>query len=78
MWCKRSARVGWAGGAFGDCEINRKFLFLQGRYDDRRFSAYATQEVDLNRDWRKTQEGDSWTATSGYASLRWRASETLP
>jgi hypothetical protein len=25
--------------------------------------------------WRKTVEGESWTTTSGYASLRWRAGD---
>jgi hypothetical protein len=58
-------------------EINREFLFLQGRYDDSRFSGFATQEVDLNRGWRKEQEGSTWTATSTFASLRWRATETF-
>jgi hypothetical protein len=72
---RRWAVTGGAVASYQDGEINREFLFLQGRYDDRRFSAYATQEVDLNRGWRKTQERDSWTATSGYASLRWRASD---
>ena len=72
---RRWALTGGAVASYQEGEINREFLFLQGRYDDRRFSAYATQEVDLNRGWRKTQEGESWTATSGYASVRWRASD---
>jgi hypothetical protein len=56
---------------------NRDFLFLQGRYDDGRFLGYATQEVDFNRGWRKDQEGSAWTATSTFATLRWRAGESF-
>ena len=57
--------------------INRDFFFLQGRYNDRRLSGYLTQEVDMNRGWRKEQEGSTWTATSTFATLRWRAAEAF-
>jgi hypothetical protein len=58
-------------------EINRDFLFLQGRYNDARLSGYVTQEVDMNRGWRRDQEGSSWTASSTFATLRWRAVDSF-
>ncbi len=61
-----------------DGEINRDFLFVQGRYDDRKLSAYLAQEIDVNRGWRKDAEsGDSFTSTSTFASLRYRIEERL-
>ena len=77
-----AAKRRWAvtGGAVVSHEegtINREFLFLQGRYDDHRLSGFLTQEIDINRGWREEQEGDRWTATSSYASLRWRATDTF-
>ncbi len=59
-------------------EINRDFVFLQGRYDDRKLSAWLAQEVDYNRGWRKTAEnGSTFTSTSTFASLRYRFGEAL-
>jgi hypothetical protein len=61
-----------------DGEINRDFVFVQGRYDNRELSAYLAQEVDVNRGWRKTAEGgDTFTATSTFASMRFRFGEAL-
>ena len=59
-------------------EVNRDFLFVQGRYDDRKLSGYLAQEIDVNRGWRKDAEsGDSFTATSTFASLRYRFGDAL-
>jgi len=74
---RRWAMTGGAVASHEEGTINREFLFLQGRYDDRRLSGFFTQEIDINRGWREEQEGDRWTATSGYASLRWRATDTF-
>jgi hypothetical protein len=61
-----------------DGEINRDFVFVQGRFDDRKLSAYLAQEFDVNRGWRKTAEaGDTFTSTSTFASVRFRLGEPL-
>jgi hypothetical protein len=57
--------------------IDRDFVFLQGRYDGARLSAYATEETDVNRGWKKTAEGDTLTLTSAFASLSWRVADDL-
>lgn len=58
--------------SFQEGEINREYLFLQGRYHDARLSGFFTQELDVNRDWRKEIEGSSTTLTSTFLSLRYR------
>ncbi len=59
-------------------EINRDFVFVQGRYDDRRLAAYLSQEIDVNRGWRKTAEnGSTFTSTSTFASVRYRFGDAL-
>ncbi len=66
-----------AVGSYERGEINREFLFLQGRYFVDRFSAYLIQEIDYNRGWRKAAEGSNFSRTSSYLSLRYRISEQL-
>jgi len=58
--------------SFREGEINREYLFLHGRYHDRKLSGFFTQELDVNRDWRKEVEGSSTTLTSTFLSLRYR------
>lgn len=73
-------RWGLTGGAVTSTEhgtTNRDFLYVQGRYDDRAFSIFVTQEADLNRDWRKTAEGHSWTMSSTFATVRYRFGEVF-
>jgi hypothetical protein len=56
-------------------EIYREFAFLQQRFDASRLSIYATQEIDLNRGWKKDAEQKSWTLTSAFTNLRFRVAE---
>ncbi len=58
-------------------EINRDWLYIQARYDDRKLSAYATQELDYNRGWRRDAEGKTWSSTSSFVSLRYRFVEAF-
>ncbi|MBP7149514.1 MAG: hypothetical protein KBD01_18455 [Acidobacteria bacterium] len=70
---RRWAVTAGAIGSYENGEINREFAYLQGRYDDRRWSAYLTQEIDQNRGW-KEQAGESrFSPTSTFAMLRYRA-----
>lgn len=57
-------------GSYEKGEINREFVYLQGRYLDRMFSAWVTEEIDVNRGWRKTAEGSTLSATSTFATFR--------
>ncbi len=75
---KAKARWSVTTGAVGSYtagEVNREFLFVQGRYFAERFSLYAIQELDYNRDWRKEAEGSSFSSTSTYTNLRYRVSD---
>jgi hypothetical protein len=64
-------------GSYDESEINREFLYLQGRYTGPRLSAYVAQEVDYNRDWKTDAGEDTLAATSTFASLRFQASRNV-
>jgi hypothetical protein len=64
-------------GSYQESEINREFLYLQGRYAGSHLSAYLTQEVDYNRDWKTDAGEDTLAATSTYASLSYRTSRAV-
>lgn len=57
-------------------EINREFAFAQGRYATGRVQVYAAQEIDVNRDWKKDEAGESsLEPTSSYVTVRYRATD---
>jgi hypothetical protein len=61
-----------------DGELNREFVFLQGRYTGGRLHGYFVQEVDINRDWKSDEAGESTLEpTSTFLSLRFKASEAI-
>jgi hypothetical protein len=63
-------------GSYRSGEINREFLYLLGRYRTRRVWAYASQEVDFNREWKADEAGeDSVTPTSTFLSMSIRATD---
>jgi hypothetical protein len=64
-------------GSYAGSEVNREFLYVQGRYTGRKFFVYGLQEVDFNRDWKKELEGESFSPTSSFVSLRWQALRAL-
>lgn len=64
-------------GSYVAGEINREFVTLQASYSHPRFSTYVSQDVDLNRGWRREVEGSTHTLTNTYVSSRWRATEGL-
>ncbi|MBP7147006.1 MAG: hypothetical protein KBD01_05640 [Acidobacteria bacterium] len=73
----RWAVTGGLIGSYDQGEINREYVFLQGRYDDPSLSAYLAQEVDFNRGWKDDVEGKSVSPTSTFATVYYRASENL-
>ncbi len=63
--------------SYEEGEINREFLFVQGRYDHPRFSVYAVQEIDYNRGWRAEAEDGTFAWTSFYGYLRYRLTDSI-
>ena len=66
IWSLTTAAVGsYQGG-----EVNREFVYAQGVLVTRRLSVFASQELDINRDW-KTDAGEPSTSpTSTFATMR--------
>lgn len=74
---KRWEVISGAIGSYTEGEINREFLYLQGRYTGRRLWAYLAEEIDFNRDWRKAIEGESLSPTSTFVSLGYEVSRAV-
>ena len=58
-------------------EINREFLYVQGRYSAKKLSFYGTTEIDFNRDWKEEAGEDSLSLTSGFFSVHYRVSKAV-
>jgi hypothetical protein len=59
-------------GSYDKGQINREFSYVQGSLTSRRLSLWLSEEVDLNRGWKKQAEGNSFTLTSTLFNLRYR------
>lgn len=58
-------------GSYGATQVNREFALLTTMIVNPTFSLYATQEIDVNRGWRKDAEsGHAITPTSTFATAR--------
>ncbi len=57
-----------AVGSYDRGEINREFGYLRVTASSGRYSIYASQELDLNRGWKRATEGGPVTMTSSFAS----------
>lgn len=53
-------------GAYSHGEIDREFTFARATYNNRRFSLYAVQEIDINRGWKNAAESTSTTPTASF------------
>ena len=62
-------------GSYDRSHVNREFLYLQGRYDDRITSLYVAEEIDVNRGWKRDQGESAISSTSTFAFLRVQAEE---
>jgi hypothetical protein len=60
-------------GSYEDSEVNREFLYVQGRLLSPSWTAYLTQEVDYNRSWKRDQGEDTIEPTSTFAGVSYRA-----
>jgi hypothetical protein len=63
--------------SYEDSEINREYLFLHARYSATRLIGFLTQEIDVNRGWKKDDGEDSISPTSTFISLRFRAADSV-
>jgi hypothetical protein len=63
-------------GAYEGGKVHREHMALQGRWNRGRLFTTALQEVDINRDWRATQES-SLSLTSSFWTARVQATEKL-
>ncbi len=73
----RWAVTGGAVASQQDGVSNRDYLFLRGLLSTGRLFGYLAQEVDVNRGWKADAGEPAFTATSTYASLRYRMSGAL-
>lgn len=58
-----------------DGEVNRDFMFVQGRLDHARYSLYASTEADFYRGWREEVEGTTFDMTSLFLTARARLTD---
>ncbi len=76
------ARASWAFvagmiGSYQEGEVNRELLYLQSRFNGRRWSLYWLQEVDYNRDWKTDFNDSTLSPTSTLLNVRLQASRGL-
>ncbi len=57
-------------GSYDRGNIDREYAYAQAILTSRRVSVFATQELDLNRGWKRDAEGHTATPTSTFAMLR--------
>jgi len=64
--------------SYAEGDVNREWLYLQGRYRGPRLSGFLSQEIDYNRSWKTSQAGEStFSPTSTFASLHVRATDRI-
>jgi hypothetical protein len=57
-------------GSYDAGALNREFLFAQAFFSSRRFTLYATQEVDYNRGWKAAMGLPTLAPTSTFATAQ--------
>ena len=57
-------------GSYTNGQIDREFGYLRGTYNSRRLSIFASQEIDVNRGWKRTVEGSLATLTSTFVTAQ--------
>jgi hypothetical protein len=72
---KRGGAVPWsftmgAIGSYTNGQIDREFGYLRTTYNSRRLSIFASQEIDVNRGWKRAVEGSAVTMTSSFLTAQ--------
>ncbi len=58
--------------------VSREFLYTQGRFNiGSRLNISHTAEIDINRSWRKTNAGETFSVSSLYLYARWQVTHGL-
>ncbi len=64
---QRIAATAAFSGSYHSGTVSREFVYLQAAYSrTRRFTAYQSIEIDINRDWRQEAEGSSLSFSNFY------------
>lgn len=66
----RWSLLGGVSGSYLAAGTNREFLYLQGDYGTRRFQAFAAQEIDYYRPWRRVGGESALSPTSTFMTVR--------
>jgi len=67
-----------AAGEYHGSDVNREYVYLQSSYQpDRRWSAYGSLELDVNREWRRDLVGEDVSVSGLYLTTRYRTAEAL-
>ncbi len=64
-------------GAYTMGQIDREFTYVTAMVAASRFTAYLTQEVDVNRGWRAAAEHAAVTPTSTFGTVQFSVSDAL-
>ena len=64
-------------GSYDLGQIDREFGYLRATYTDSHLSVFAAQELDINRGWKKVQDGSSTTPTSTFAIVQLTVTDWL-
>jgi hypothetical protein len=64
-------------GAYTMGQIDREFTYATAMVTASRFSAYVTQELDINRGWRAAQEHAGAVPTSTFATVQFSITDAL-
>ncbi len=62
-------------GSYTNGQIDREFGYLRATYNSRRLSVFASQEIDVNRGWKRAVEGSATTLTSSFVTAQLSASD---
>jgi hypothetical protein len=83
QWHNASARLPiWSltfggVGAYTMGQIDREFTYATAMFAASRFTAYVTQELDINRGWRAAAEHSAATPTATFATMQYTVSDAL-
>ena len=64
-------------GAYTMGQIDREFTYATAMVASSRFTAYVTQELDINRGWKAAQEHSAATPTSTFATFQFSITDAL-
>lgn len=64
-------------GAYTMGQIDREFTYATAMVAASRFTAYVTQELDINRGWKAAQEHAAATPTSTFATFQFSITDAL-